>query len=139
MNLINTFMTGTPLALGRTATITGDVHFPDNGRGRHGLTGENPWANPQAFRALVTGEVSNIPRTMPDLRGPGTANSDLSVFKEFRIVERLTLQLRAELFNAFNRTELGLPNTQPQSSTFGLITNTRQRPREMQLGLRLQF
>ena len=139
VNLINTFMTGTPLALGRTAYIAGDVHFPDNGRGRHGLTGENPWANPQAFRALTTGEVSNIPRTLPDLRGPGTANSDLSLFKEFRLIEKLTAQLRAEFFNAFNRTELGLPNTQPQGSTFGLITSTRQRPREMQLGLRLQF
>jgi len=86
-----------------------------------------------------TSEVSNIPRTMPGLRGPGTANSDLSLFKEFRIIEKLTAQVRAELFNALNRTELGLPNTQPQSSTFGLITTTRRRPREMQLGLKLQF
>ena len=86
-----------------------------------------------------TSEAGNIPRTMPDLRGPGAANSDLSPFKEFRIIEKLTAQLRAGLFNAFTWTELGLPNTQPQSSTFGPIASTRQRPREMQLGLKLQF
>jgi hypothetical protein len=139
VNLINTFMTGTPIALGRTAYIIGDVHFPDNGKGRHGVAAENPWMNPAAFRALTSGEVSNIPRTLPDLRSPGTANTDLSLFKEFRVIERLTAQFRVEFFNAFNRTELGLPNTQPQSTTFGLITGTRQRPREVQLGLRLQF
>jgi hypothetical protein len=139
VNLISTFMTGTPITLGRTAHIVGDVHFPDNGQGRHGLSAANPWMNPAAFRTLTSGEVSNIPRTMPDLRGPGTANSDLSLFKEFRVIEKLTAQLRGEFFNAFNRTELGLPNAQPQSPTFGLITSTRQRPREIQLGLRLQF
>jgi hypothetical protein len=139
LNLISTFMTGAPLALGRTAQIIGDVHSPDNGRGRHGVSTDNPWMNPAAFRALTTGEVSNIPRTLPDLRGPGTANTDFSLLKEFRLYERLALQFRAEAFNAFNRTELGLPNAQPQSATFGLITSTRQRPREIQLGLRLQF
>jgi len=95
--------------------------------------------NPAAFRTLTSGEVSDIPRTLPDLRGPGTANTDLSLFKEFRLWEGFALQFRAEAFNAFNRTELGLPNGQPMSSTFGLITGTRQRPRETQLGLRLQF
>jgi len=139
VNAINTFMTGAPLALGRTAHIIADIHFPDNGRGRHGVSAENPWMNPAAFRTLTSGEVSDIPRTLPDLRGPGTANTDLSLFKEFRLWEGFALQFRAEAFNAFNRTELGLPNGQPMSSTFGLITGTRQRPRETQLGLRLQF
>ena len=138
-NLISTFMTGSPIALGRTALFIADVHSPDNGSGRHGVAAGNPWMNPAAFRALTSGEVSDIPRTMPDLRGPGTANVDVSLFKEFRLYERLSAQFRAEAFNAFNRVELGLPNTQPLSPTFGIITGTRQRAREMQLGLRLQF
>lgn len=139
VNMINTFMTGIPLALGRTAHLAGDIHSPDNGQGRYGVAVTNPWMNPNAFRTLTYGEVSNIPRTLPDLRGPGTANTDVSVFKEFRPWEKLRFQLRGEFFNAFNRTELGIPNTAPMSPTFGLITGTRQRPREMQLGLRMQF
>ncbi|MBI3683674.1 MAG: hypothetical protein HY235_25135, partial [Acidobacteria bacterium] len=71
--------------------------------------------------------------------GPGTANHDLSVFKAFRITEKLSAQFRDEFFNAFNRTEMGTPNSAPLSSTFGLITTVRQRPRETQLGLRLLF
>jgi hypothetical protein len=66
------------------------------------------------------------------------AGGDLAV-KEFRGIEKVTVQFRAEFFNAINRTELGLPSARPQSPTFGLITGTRQRPRETQLGLRLQL
>ncbi|MBI3681906.1 MAG: hypothetical protein HY235_16110, partial [Acidobacteria bacterium] len=139
LNMIQTFMTGIPMALARTAHLTADVHLPDTGHGRKGVSPDNPWMNPAAFRALTFSEVSDIPRTLPDLRGPGTANHDLSVFKAFRITEKLSAQFRAEFFNAFNRTEMGTPNTAPLSPTFGLITTVRQRPRETQLGLRLLF
>ncbi len=40
------------------------------------------------------------------LYGPGFADMDLSVFKNFVIRERLQLQLRAEMFNVFNRNNL---------------------------------
>jgi len=139
VNAITTFMTGTPLALARSAMLVGDVHSPDNGKGRYGVAASNPWMNPAAFRSLTAGEVSNIPRTLPDLRGRGTANTDMSLFRVFSITEKLRLQVRGEFFNAFNRVELGLPNTAPLSPSFGLITGTRQRAREGQLGLRMVF
>jgi hypothetical protein len=139
VNGIFTWMTGAPIGLNRNAYIIGDVHSPDNGQGRHGLSAANPWMNPAAFRSLVTGEVSNIPRTLPDLRSPGTSNVDCSLFKIFRIKEQVRVQLRGEFFNALNHTQFATPNTAPLSPTFGLITATRQRPREVQIGLRLQF
>ena len=37
---------------------------------------------------------------------------DFSVFKYFQISERYKLQFRAEFFNIFNHTNLGLPNAQ---------------------------
>ena len=92
-----------------------------------------------AFRSLVVSEVTNIPRTLPDLRTPGMSNVDFSLFKIFRITEQVRLQLRGEFFNTLNHTQFGQPNTAPLSPTFGLIANTRQRPREVQIGLRLQF
>ena len=51
----------------------------------------------------------------------------------------MRLQLRGEFFNALNHAQFGQPNTAPLSPTFGLITNTRQRPREVQIWPRLQF
>ena len=60
------------------------------------------WVNPAAFVA-VSGP-GNLGRNA--LYGPGFADVDLSVFKNFAIKERLHLQLRAEMFNVLNRINL---------------------------------
>jgi hypothetical protein len=68
------------------------------------------WVNPAAF--CVAGTTGcpgnplqgNLGRNA--LYGPGFADVDLSVFKNFTIRERVHLQLRAEMFNVFNRINL---------------------------------
>jgi Carboxypeptidase regulatory-like domain/TonB dependent receptor len=60
------------------------------------------WVNPAAFVA-VSGP-GNLGRNA--LYGPGFADVDLSVFKNFAIKERLHVQLRAEMFNVLNRINL---------------------------------
>jgi hypothetical protein len=60
------------------------------------------WVNPAAF--VATDGPGNLGRNA--LYGPGFADVDLSVFKNFSIRERLRLQLRAEMFNVFNRINL---------------------------------
>jgi hypothetical protein len=60
------------------------------------------WVNPAAF-VSVSGP-GNLGRNA--LVGPGFADVDLSVFKNFSITERLHLQLRAEMFNVGNRINL---------------------------------
>ena len=52
-----------------------------------------------SFNAPFT--FGNTPRLMPDLRGPGTDNFDVSLFKNTRIAEKYQLQFRAEAFNVF--------------------------------------
>jgi hypothetical protein len=44
------------------------------------------------------------------LTGPGFFNTDLSIFKNFIITERVRAQFRAEAFNVFNHVNLGQPN-----------------------------
>jgi hypothetical protein len=61
------------------------------------------WVNPAAFVVAASGP-GNLGRNA--LYGPGFADVDLSVFKNFTIKERLRLQLRAEMFNVFNRINL---------------------------------
>jgi hypothetical protein len=59
------------------------------------------WVNPDAFAAAPTGSFGNLARNK--YYGPGFGDVDLSVFKNIPIRERLKIQLRAEMFNLFNR------------------------------------
>jgi hypothetical protein len=81
----------------------------------------------------------NAPRIMPNLRGPGAANVDLSVFKNTRITEHVRLQFRVESFNAFNRVQFQIPNTSINSAAFGRISAQANSPRDIQLALKLLF
>ncbi len=81
----------------------------------------------------------NAPRIMPNLRGPGTANFDLSLFKNTMLTERIRLQFRAEAFNAFNRAQFNIPTTSITSALFGRITAQANSPRDVQLALKLFF
>jgi hypothetical protein len=58
------------------------------------------WINPAAFGS----GPANIGRNK--FYGPGYGDVDLSIFKNIPIRERLRVQLRAEMFNAFNRINL---------------------------------
>lgn len=74
--------------------------------------------------------------------GPNFFGADLSVFKNFRITERVGLQFRAEMFNAFNRTNFQLPgapnNRVNIRSIFGLSSGVFN-PRQLQFGLKINF
>ncbi|HME08821.1 MAG TPA: TonB-dependent receptor [Bryobacteraceae bacterium] len=61
----------------------------------------NAFCSPGPGCAGTTNPNGNLGRNA--LYGPGFADVDLSVFKNFTIRERLRIQLRAEMFNLFNR------------------------------------
>jgi hypothetical protein len=58
------------------------------------------WINPAAYGA----GAPNVGRNK--FYGPGFGDVDLSIFKNIPVRERLTIQLRAEMFNLFNRVNL---------------------------------
>jgi hypothetical protein len=72
------------------------------------------------------------------LRAPGYFNVDVAVTREFRFLERLTLQARGEAFNALNHPNFGAPNANISSATFGQIRSARD-PRILQASLKLTF
>jgi hypothetical protein len=76
---------------------------------------------------------------LPDIRTDGLYNFDLSLFKEFQIVERAKVQFRAEALNAFNTPSFSGPNTSVTSSSFGVISSQANAPRQVQLGLKAIF
>jgi hypothetical protein len=57
--------------------------------------------------------------------GPGFFAVNLSLFKDIRIRERTTLELRGETFNFTNTPEFANPNTSVTSPNFGYVTSTR--------------
>ena len=79
------------------------------------------------------------------LRGPSSFNLDSSLFRQFRIRERVRLQFRAEAFNATNTPHFAAPSGNASASGFGQITSTLGTGREgidqrmFRLGLRASF
>src|SRR5215469_11490897 len=77
--------------------------------------------------------------------GPNFVNTDLSLVKNTKLTERMSLQFRTEAFDIFNHPNFGNPNLNVQSSSFGRITGTRfpvgdfGSARQLQLSLKLQF
>jgi hypothetical protein len=60
--------------------------------------------------------------TINTLFGPKFIQQDLTLAKSFAITERISFQLRTDARNAFNHTNLGLPNNDVQSPSAGQIT-----------------
>jgi Carboxypeptidase regulatory-like domain/TonB-dependent Receptor Plug Domain len=114
------------------------------------------YLNPAAFALPGVGKFGTLGRGA--VVGPGVANVDFSLNKNWRVRERFGVQFRAEMFNLFNRANfigngptnpldvaLSLQNNASQS-TFGQSTNPAfgsfrgtRGPREIQFGLKLTF
>jgi hypothetical protein len=76
--------------------------------------------------------------------GPAFYNTDLSVSRDL-LIARMTLQVRVDVFDLFNRPNLGQPGNVVGSPTFGRVSSTRLptgeagSSRQIQLGARLSF
>lgn len=108
--------------------------------------GKNAWFNTAAFINPPDYTFGNSPRYFSGLRGPGTLNFDISVFKTTRLTEGSSLELRVEGYNALNHVNLGMPNTSftagaggvNVNNNFGVITSASA-ARQVQLGAKLRF
>jgi hypothetical protein len=106
-----------------------------------GASSEGPqtvqqWFNTGAFEAPAAGFFGNAGRNT--IRGPGIHNWDMSLFKTFAASDRVNIQFRAELFNAFNHTNFDVVNTQFGAGNFGQVTSSRT-ARVVQFGLKVEF
>ena len=80
-----------------------------------------------------------FPLRFGGIRGDGQRASDWSLFKTFPVTERLKLQFRAELYNAYNQASFNAPNTNPTSGAFGTVTDTASEAKNWQFSLFLKF
>src|SRR5262249_49109877 len=83
------------------------------------------------------GRYGNVP--VSTLTGPGTWVFSLTLAKNFSFGQTQRLRFEASAANLFNHLNLGVPNTNIGSSSFGRITSTQTRdqagPRTLQLSL----
>jgi carboxypeptidase family protein/TonB-dependent receptor-like protein len=71
-------------------------------------------------------------------RGPGFANTDMGILKNFGLTERLKAQLRLEMFNIFNRPNFTQVDGNLADGTFGKVTG-QYNPRYFQIAAKIEF
>src|SRR5947207_5898411 len=169
LNSLLTFYSGTPFTVFAGSNTSGTLENVDraevisdpfqNVPPRDKATQTVYWFNPAAFALPAQGTYSNQPRN--EFYGPPVYQVDFSVLKNTKITERVTIQLRLEIFNIFNTLDLAPPVNPLISSRLitssntvggglGLITSTlgtaigapgigTGEPRNVQLGLKIIF
>ncbi|MBV9339969.1 MAG: TonB-dependent receptor [Acidobacteria bacterium] len=148
LNLTNIYQTGFPLAIyqssNQNAVLGTGVQRPNaTGTVSPSMPGSvqdrlNNYINRAAFSTAQSYTFGDLARTVP-YRGPGMKNWDISLFKDFAIVERFKAEFRAEALNAFNTPQFSNPNTKFNSSSFGIINSQVNFARLLQLGVRFAF
>jgi trimeric autotransporter adhesin len=147
VNAVTTLQTGFPLQIFMNNNGNGPL---GTARQRPNATGVSPavggdfgpridnWINRAAFTDAAAFTFGNVTRTI-GMRGPGTANWDISIFKTAAILEKVKVQFRAEALNAMNTPLFRAPNTAFGNAAFGRITSQGNFPRMIQLGMRIFF
>jgi hypothetical protein len=148
VNGITTFQSGTPMivgALSNNANVYNTGQRVNNTGQSARLTGGSTdqrlaeWFDTSVFSQPAPFTFGNTARTLPNVRVPGLNYTDLSIFKNtfFGPENRLNLQYRLEMFNAFNTPQWGRPGPQFGTGAFGVISSTAVSPRNIQMALKL--
>jgi hypothetical protein len=103
---------------------------------------QNPSLASQSFRVALAGESGQ----RNNFRGPGTFDIDASLSKGWKVGEGKQLTFRWETFNVTNTPrfdvggmQLSGNNSLATAGTFGVFTNTLNKPRLMEFALRFTF
>ena len=88
---------------------------------------------PAAFHQRV------FPTRIAFLRGDYMNQLDMSLQREFPLARRTKFQVRVDAINALNTVQWDLPNTDPTSSNFGVVTQQWNTPRWIQVQGRFTF
>ena len=159
LNGVTTFFTGEPYTVAIGAYPSGyaaqnvGIAYPNRGTA-------SPYAGAahnrtQWFQGCSTAALANAtctPFQLPaantfgnygfdDLYGPIYIDQDLAAMKSVLFAEKYKFTLRADAFNAFNHTNLGLPDSTITDATAGKISSiaASANMRRLQFALRMDF
>ncbi len=150
INGVSTFQSGYPLVFTAQATTLSSTFGagtprPDVAAGcQKGMSGPaqsrlGQWFNTACYSQPGQFSFGGESRTDPNLRSAGINNWDFAVFKNTTLTERMNVQFRAEFFNLTNRVQFGAPGTTLGTAQFGIVSSSRNLPRQVQFGLRFAF
>ena len=97
------------------------------------------WFDTACFTYPGDYAFGNEPRVDPQVRADGVKNFDFSLQKSTPIHESANLEFRAEFFNLFNRVQFAPPIGTQGASNFGQVNYQVNKPRQIQLSLRVNF
>jgi hypothetical protein len=103
----------------------------------------NSYIKTECFAFPAASTLGNLGRN--GLTKPGLSNLDLSIVRNFRITEKISTQLRGEVFNALNHANFGTPanvvfDRQGRvPANAGRITSVATDGRRIQVALKLNF
>jgi Carboxypeptidase regulatory-like domain/TonB-dependent Receptor Plug Domain len=133
---ITTFQTGAPVTPSFTISGIGNLNerytgSPDIGP-RVAMTGSPSypkgiyqWMNPTTFALPPVKGSAGFDSAPDSLRLPGDNDWDISIFKNIPLPrEGMHIQLRVEMFNAFNHARFNAVNTSAQFNPSGQLINT---------------
>jgi Carboxypeptidase regulatory-like domain len=110
--------------------LVGDPQLPADQRN------QDHWFNTAAFAVAPQFSLGSASRN--PVRGPSYRNVDLAVVRGIEAGGHATVQVRVEVFNLFNRVNLGAPAAVAGAANFGTIT-TALDPRVVQLAVKVLF
>ena len=110
--------------------------------------GPNQYFNPGAFIQPLNGTYGNLGRNT--VTGPGLANFDFALVKNFAFLENKSVQFRAEAFNVLNHPSFNRPGALQEGvklfnpfgeriPTAATIRSTLTDSRQIQFGLKFTF
>jgi len=112
---------------------------PGNLQINHNPRNGQPYFNTSLFSPNALGTPGNASRR--SFYGPGMENYDVALHKNIRLAESKTLEVRFELFNAFNHAQFfggSAVDGNINSATFGYVTHAAA-PRVSQIAAKLTF
>lgn len=101
-----------------------------------------PFFNVNAFEPLTNFESTSYyggGSRITNLRGFGYRNQDFAIFKDVRLSESVSVQLRGEVFNLWNNHTFRGFDTDIASPSFGMWNGAVTNPRNIQVAARLTF
>lgn len=141
----------TRVAANQVLPVNGNVGRVSNGTNTYNIFDFSQLNVDESYLSPITGtgDFGPFPANFSGrnyFRNVGTWNLDLGMYKNTKVTERATLQLRLEAYNAFNHANFGI-NTgsayiygcSPGSCGSGLITGGYNGNRNVQLGAKLIF